>query len=67
MELGMVVSVIYPRYAAGLTGTVVAQENNSGRWLIKLEGHPFEDNGKPILLSLEESDIKFGENHEFRS
>ena len=57
MELGMVVCVIYPRYAGGLTGTVVAQENNSGRWLVKLEGNPFEDNGKPVLLSLEESDM----------
>ena len=37
MELGMVVQVMYPWYAEGLTGTIVALEKKSGRWLVKLE------------------------------
>ena len=33
-------------------------EKKSDRWLIKLEENLFADDGKPVLLSLEESDIE---------
>lgn len=48
--------VIYPNYAAGIRGKLIAQEK-SGRWIVKLDRNPFGE-GEPLLLSLKTEDFE---------
>jgi hypothetical protein len=57
VEIGTLVRVIYPDYAAGILGSIQAQEI-SGRWIVKLEENPLEDSNNTLILSLEESDFE---------
>ncbi len=56
-EVGDIVQVRYPQYAAGFYGKIIAQEE-SGRWLVELEGNPLEDPCPPIVVSLESEEIQ---------
>ena len=59
MKVGDVVRTLKPDYAIGLLGTIEGSEGESGRWIIKLEQSPFEDNqDQPVRLSLPESDFE---------
>lgn len=59
MKVGDVVQILKPDYATGLLGTIEGSEGESGRWIIKLEKSPFEDNkDNPVRLSLPESDFE---------
>ncbi|WP_287253806.1 hypothetical protein [Moorena sp. SIO4E2] len=57
LKVGTLVRVIYPDYVAGLSGRIEAQEE-SGRWIVRLEENPFEQNDQPFILSLDESDFE---------
>ncbi|MBE9170656.1 hypothetical protein IQ238_25115 [Pleurocapsales cyanobacterium LEGE 06147] len=57
MKIGTLVRVIYTEYAAHLIGVIQAEENKR-RWIVRLEVNPFEDDNKPVLLSLTESDFE---------
>ncbi len=54
-EIGSLVRVLYPDYAAGRRGTVEARES-ARRWLIRLD--PLEDESDPPILSLEETEFE---------
>lgn len=58
IQQGTWVRVIYPEYAAGMRGYIVAQEVFSDRWLVQLEADPFGESKTPFILSLEESDFE---------
>jgi len=58
LKEGMLVRVIYPEYAAGMRGYIIAQELFSERWLIQLEADPFGESKTPFILSLEESEFE---------
>jgi hypothetical protein len=55
LDIGSLVRVLYPDYAAGQTGIVAAREP-TGRWLIRLE--PLTHDQDPLILSLEETDFE---------
>ncbi|AOY79664.1 hypothetical protein BJP36_06720 [Moorena producens JHB] len=57
LKVGTLVRVLYPEYVAGLWGRIEAQEE-SGRWIVRLEENPFEQNDQAFLLSLDESDFE---------
>ncbi|NJK48675.1 hypothetical protein HC931_11285 [Candidatus Gracilibacteria bacterium] len=57
VQIGTLVRVIYPDYAAGILGRIQAQEM-SGRWIVRLEENPLEDSNEVLILSLEESDFE---------
>jgi hypothetical protein len=57
VEVGSLVRVIYPDYAAGMMGRIVGREI-SGRWIVKLEQHLLAEGNETILLSLEETDFE---------
>jgi hypothetical protein len=50
LDIGSLVRVLYPDYAAGQTGIVAAREP-TGRWLIRLE--PLTHDQDPLILSLD--------------
>ena len=56
-KVGTLVRVLFPEYAVGMQGRIEAQEE-SGRWLVKLERHPIEQNNEPFILSLDEADFE---------
>jgi hypothetical protein len=56
VEIGTLVRVNYPDYAAGILGRIVTREI-SGRWIVRLEQNPLEESSEPIFLSLEETDF----------
>ncbi len=59
MKVGNLVRVLKPEYAAGFLGIIEGSEDESGRWIIKLEKSPFGDNeNNPVRLSLSESDFE---------
>ncbi|MGF1480083.1 MAG: hypothetical protein ACFB4I_11410 [Cyanophyceae cyanobacterium] len=53
LEIGTLIQVIYPQYAAGIQGKLLAREQ-AGRWIVSLD---CADEREPLLLSLEESDF----------
>jgi hypothetical protein len=57
VQVGTLVRVIYPDYAAGILGRIQAREI-SGRWIVRLEENPLEDSNETLILSLEESDFE---------
>ncbi|NEO89889.1 MAG: hypothetical protein F6K56_06400 [Moorea sp. SIO3G5] len=57
LKVGTLVRVLYPEYVAGLSGRIEAREE-SGRWIVRLEENPFEQNDQPFILSLDESDFE---------
>lgn len=57
IRIGILVRVNYPEYVSGMRGTIQAKES-SGRWIVQLDGNPFKDTDKPLVLSLEESDFE---------
>jgi hypothetical protein len=57
VEIGTLVRVIYPDYAAGMKGRIVGREL-SGRWIVKLEQHLLEEGNETVWLSLEETDFE---------
>ncbi|MCU0535593.1 MAG: hypothetical protein MUD14_17010 [Hydrococcus sp. Prado102] len=56
-QVGTLVRVIYPDYAAGILGRIQARET-SGRWIVRLEENPLENSNDILILSLEESDFE---------
>jgi hypothetical protein len=61
VQVGTLVRVIYPDYAAGILGRILAREM-SGRWIVELEENPLEDSNEPLFLSLEETDFEVVES-----
>jgi hypothetical protein len=55
LDIGSLVLVRYPDYAAGRLGYVEARET-AGRWLIRLD--PLDNERAALLLSLEETDFE---------
>ena len=55
LDIGSLVLVRYPDYAAGRLGYVKGRETG-GRWLIVLD--PLNQERQPLLLSLEETDFE---------
>jgi hypothetical protein len=55
LDIGSLVRVLYPDYAAGRRGTIEARESDS-RWLIRLE--PLDRESEPPILSLEETEFE---------
>jgi hypothetical protein len=62
LKVGTLIRVTYPKYAAGIQGRLQAQEE-SGRWIVRLEENPIDASDEPLLLSLEESDFEVIETH----
>lgn len=56
-RVGNLIRVLHPEYAAGILGSIQAQEI-SGRWLVRLLENPLENTNEPLILSLEESDFE---------
>ncbi|PSF38441.1 hypothetical protein C7H19_05505 [Aphanothece hegewaldii CCALA 016] len=56
-RVGNLIRVLHPDYAAGILGSIQAQET-SGRWLVRLLDNPLENINEPLILSLEESDFE---------
>lgn len=56
-KIGTLVRVIFPEYAVGIRGRIEGQEE-SGRWLVKLERHPIKQNNEPFILSLDKEDFE---------
>ncbi len=62
IKLGTVIRIIEPSYVKGLIGTIECFEDKSGRWIIKLEENPLDNNKNELLrLSLPESDFEIVE------
>ncbi|AFY77531.1 hypothetical protein Ple7327_2214 [Pleurocapsa sp. PCC 7327] len=57
VQVGTLVRVLYPDYAAGILGRILARET-SGRWIVKLEENPLEKSDEPLFLSLEEAEFE---------
>ncbi|CAO5059214.1 hypothetical protein [Microcystis aeruginosa] len=55
LDIGSLVLVRYPNYAAGRLGYVEGRETG-GRWLIRL--NPLDKERQTLLLSLEEIDFE---------
>jgi hypothetical protein len=60
LRKGTSVKIIYPQYAAGVTGKLISLEESSQRWIVRLDTNPIKDKDKQetIYLSLEESDFQ---------
>ncbi|MDY7012389.1 MAG: hypothetical protein SVX43_02105 [Cyanobacteriota bacterium] len=58
LEVGTLVRVLYPDYAAGRRGYIEAREEESGRWIVRLEKSSLSKNDEPLLLSLKESELE---------
>ena len=63
LEVGSLVRVLYPDYAAGKLGYIEAREEESGRWIVRLEKNPLYREDEPLLLSLKESEFEEIEDH----
>lgn len=55
---GTTVKILYPEYAAGITGKLVIIEDSSKRWIVRLDKNPFQEGKETVYLSLEESDFQ---------
>lgn len=58
IKIGSLVKILYPKYVFDFHGIVEAPEDITGRWIIRLINNPFGNNREPLLLSLNESEIK---------
>ncbi|MBR8827953.1 MAG: hypothetical protein DSM107014_08640 [Gomphosphaeria aponina SAG 52.96 = DSM 107014] len=58
LKVGMLVRVIYPEYAAGMKGFLLAREVLAQRWIVQLVENLIDNSDQPFLLSLEESDFE---------
>ncbi|MBD2578748.1 hypothetical protein [Oscillatoria sp. FACHB-1406] len=63
VKVGSWVRVLYPAYAKGTRGYIEAQEEESGRWIVRLEENPTRDSAEPLLLSLKESEFEVLGSH----
>ncbi len=57
LKKGTLVRVLFPNYVAGSRGYLVGQEE-SGRWLVRLETNPLGEKDESFILSLEESEFE---------
>jgi hypothetical protein len=58
IRIGSLVKILYPKYVFDFHGIVEAPEDITGRWIIRLINNPFGNSREPLLLSLNESEIK---------
>ncbi|MEM6752703.1 MAG: hypothetical protein AAF630_07025 [Cyanobacteria bacterium P01_C01_bin.38] len=58
IKIGSLVKILYPKYVFEFHGIVEAPEDITGRWIVRLINNPFGYSKEPLLLSLEESEIK---------
>ncbi|MDY6784044.1 MAG: hypothetical protein SW833_16105 [Cyanobacteriota bacterium] len=63
IEVGTLVRVLYPDYAAGKLGYIEGREEESGRWIVRVEQSLLYREDESFLLSLKESEFEEIEDH----
>ncbi|WP_036477213.1 hypothetical protein [Myxosarcina sp. GI1] len=57
LDVKTTVKVIYPKYAKGIKGIVIAREESTRRWLVKLN-YQERERSETLILSLKELDFE---------
>lgn len=57
MKIGAVIRVLRPEYAIGLIGVIEGYEEDSKRWIVRLDKNYLKDKDSNVILSLSELDF----------